>query len=270
MSGFFERLALIQESYDTLLCIGLDPDPQRFPAVIRQAPNPVFEFNRRIIDATADLVCCYKPQAAHYAALGAEAALEQTINYIRDRHLPVVLDGKRGDVGSTAEKYAAEVFDRYGADAATINPYLGLDAMEPFLAREDKGLFVLCRTSNPGGRDLQELQLKDGSLLYEHVAEQAATRWNQHGNVGLVVGATQPAELRRIRAITGKMPFLVPGIGAQGGDLEATLKAGAGGGMLISSSRAILYAADDNTFAEAARAVAIATRDSINHYQSLL
>ncbi len=270
MSAFFERLALVQESYDTLLCIGLDPDPARFPASIRQSANPVFEFNRHIIDATADLVCCYKPQIAHYAALGAEAELEQTINYIKDRNIPVVLDAKRGDVGSTAEKYAQEVFDRYGADAATINPYLGLDAMAPFLERSDKGLFILCRTSNPGGGDIQELRLDNGKLLYEHIAEQAAMAWNQHGNVGLVVGATQPVELRRIRAITGKMPFLVPGIGAQGGDLDATLKAGAGGGLIISSSRAILYAGSDRSFDKAARTAAMATRDDINRCQSML
>lgn len=267
MSAFFERVALSQAAHSTLLCIGLDPDPARFPDSIRTSPEPIFTFNKAIIDATADLVCCYKPQIAHYAAVGAEDQLQKTIDYIHERKLAVLLDAKRGDVGSTAEKYAAELFERYGADGITINPYLGLDAMEPYLDYKDKGVFILCRTSNPGGADLQNLELKDGRQLFEHVARQAATVWNTHGNVGLVVGATQPSELARIRELVGSMTLLLPGIGAQGGEVEATIAAGQGGGMIVSSSRAILYASAGDDFDKKARAMAIATRDEINHFR---
>ncbi len=211
-----------------------------------------------------DVACCFKPQIAHFAAAAAENSLISTIEYLKDQNLPVLLDAKRGDVGSTADFYASELFDRYGADAATINPYLGLDSMAPYLDRDDKALFILCRTSNPGGADLQNLRLESGLQLFEHVAEQAATRWNKHGNVGLVVGATRPAELGRVRELTGDMPFLLPGIGAQGGDVEESVHAGQGGGLLISSSRAILYASDGDDFAAAAAAVAQSTRAAIN------
>jgi len=196
--------------------------------------------------------------------LGAESELEETINYVKARGIPVLLDAKRGDVGSTAEKYAVELFDRYGADAVTLNPYLGYDAMAPYLEREDKASFILCRTSNPGGADLQNLELADGRQLYEHVAELAATKWNTNKNVGLVVGATRPEELQQIRDITGEMTFLLPGIGAQGGDINKSIAAGQGGGLLISSSRAILYASDGDDFADAARDVARQTRDDAN------
>lgn len=182
----------------------------------------------------------------------------------------MILDAKRGDVGSTAEQYAVEVFDRYGADAATINPYLGYDAMEPFLAHADKGIFILCRTSNPGGADLQNLVLQDGRHLYEHVAHEAANTWNSNGNIALVTGATRPEELTKIRQITGDMSLLLPGIGAQGGDMAASLKAGAGGGLIVSSSRAVLYASSGDDFAEAARQEAQSTRDEINHHRASL
>lgn len=268
MALFFERIALTQDAHNSLLCIGLDPHLERMPAAIQHSPEPIFTFNKAIIDATADLACCYKPQIAHYAAVGAEVELEKTIRYIQDKKLPVLLDAKRGDVGSTAERYAVEVFERYGADATTINPYLGHDAMEPYLAYKDRGVFILCRTSNPGGADLQNLVLADGRQLYEHVAVQAATRWNANGNVGLVVGATQPAELRRIRELTGQMTFLLPGIGAQGGDVEASVEAGRGGGMIVSSSRAILYAGAGEDFDQRARAQAITTRDEINAFRN--
>lgn len=268
MSAFFERIALSQDAHNTLLCIGLDPDPKKFPEPISRSADPIFEFNKAIVDATSDLVCCYKPQIAHYAAAGAESALAKTIDYIHSRKLPVLLDAKRGDVGSTAEMYAIELFERYQADAITINPYLGADAMAPYLEYTDKGIFILCRTSNPGGADLQNLVLENGKQLYEHVAQQAATAWNRHGNVGLVVGATQPSELARIRELVGAMTLLVPGVGAQGGDIASTVAAGQGGGMLVSSSRAILYASSGMDFAERARTIAIATRDKINAFRA--
>ncbi|MEX0941878.1 MAG: orotidine-5'-phosphate decarboxylase [Pseudomonadales bacterium] len=267
MSVFFERIALSQDAQNTLLCIGLDPDPAKFPRPIRRCSQPIFEFNKAIIDATSDLVCCYKPQIAHYSALGAESALQQTIDYIHDRKLPVLLDAKRGDVGNTAEKYAIELFERYQADAITINPYLGADAMAPYLEYQDKGIFILCRTSNPGGADLQNLVLKNGKHLYEHVAQEAARVWNRNGNVGLVVGATQPSELARIRQLVGSMTLLIPGVGAQGGDIASSVAAGQGGGMLVSSSRAILYASSEADFAGRARAAAIITRDKINSFR---
>ena len=248
--------------------MGLDPDPARIPASVASASDPVLAFNRAIMDATADYACCFKPQFAHHAAQGAEAALLGTIEHAHRLGVPVILDAKRGDVGSTADFYAAEAFDRYGADAVTINPYLGLDAMAPFLDRQDKASIILCRTSNPGGADLQNLKLASGQTLYEHVATEAATNWNRHHNIGLVVGATQPEELARIRAITGDMPFLLPGIGAQGGSVEDSMRAGAGGMLLVSSSRAILYASEGDDFAEAAAKMADDTRLAINHHQA--
>ena len=227
----------------------------------------MFTFNRAIIDSTRDIACCYKPQIAHFAAQGAERELEQTITYLKDLGVPVLLDAKRGDVGSTASMYAAELFERYGADAATINPYLGIDAMQPFLDYRDKGLFILCRTSNPGGATLQNLRLEGGQTLFEHIAREAASTWNTNGNVGLVVGATVPAELRRTREIAGDMPFLLPGVGTQGADVSATMAAGQGGPMLVSASRSILYASAGADFDQAARNAAIATRDEINRHR---
>jgi len=270
MTSFFKRLALIQASQDSLLCVGLDPDPDRIPPGFRAEPQSVLAFNRAVIDATADLVCCYKPQLAHYAAIGAEAELEATIEYIHERKLPVLLDGKRGDIGSTAERYAAELFERYNADAATLNPYLGLDSMEPYLEHPDRGCFILCRTSNPGGADVQNLRLDTGEQVYEHIARQAATRWNTRDNIGLVVGATQPAEIARIRELTGSMTLLVPGVGAQGGDIRETMAAGEGGGLILSSSRQILYAHEDGEadFAVAAREAPRLTRKEINRYRA--
>ncbi len=224
----------------------------------------MFSFNRAIIDATLDIACCYKPQIAHFAAQGAEQELEKTIIYLKNLDIPVLLDAKRGDVGSTASMYAAELFERYGADAATINPYLGLDAMQPFLDYRDKGLFILCRTSNPGGATLQNLRLESGQTLFEHIATQAVTRWNANGNVGLVVGATVPEELRRVRDIAGNMPFLLPGVGTQGADVAQTMAAGQGGPLLVSASRSILFASPGRDYDEAARNAAISTRDEIN------
>lgn len=261
----FSSIETRQNQLKSLLCIGLDPDPRRFPTRFLREKEPILAFNKSIIDATADLACCFKPQIAFYASNSAERELEKTISYLKDLQIPVILDAKRGDVGTTAEQYAAEVFDRYGADAVTINPYLGFDAMAPFLDRAEKGVFILCRTSNPGGADLQNLVLQDGRLLYEHVANEAATTWNGNENVALVTGATQPQELAKIRQITGEMTLLLPGIGVQGGELDASLKAGEGGGLIVSSSRAVLYASSGEDFAEAARQVAESTRDEINH-----
>ena len=256
---------------DTLLCVGLDPEPAKFPAHLRGNPDAVFEFCRAIVDATADAVCAFKPQIAHFAALGEEWALQRLIAHVHAAHpgIPVILDSKRGDIGSTAQHYAAEAFDRYGADAATVNPYLGRDSAQPFLDRADKGVIVLCRTSNPGSGEFQDLRV-DGRPLYQHVAQRVAREWNANGNCLLVVGATWPEELAEVRALVGDLPFLVPGIGAQGGDVEAVLRAGATSdrsGLVISSSRAILYAGAGVDFAAAARTAAIAQRDQINRYR---
>jgi orotidine-5'-phosphate decarboxylase len=256
----------------SLLCVGLDPDPNKLPSHLEDAEYPVFSFNQAIVDATADLVCAYKPQIAYYAAAGAERQLEMTIEHIHAAHpgIPVILDAKRSDIGSTAAMYAKEAFDRYGADAVTVNPYLGFDSLEPFLERPDKGVVILCRTSNPGARDIQDL-VSGGKKLYAIVAEKAVREWNRNRNVLLVVGATYPEELREIRAIVGDMPLLVPGIGAQGGDVEQAVKNGKtqdGAGMIINSSRGIIYAGSGRDFADAARRAAGELRDEINRFRS--
>ncbi|MFI4885360.1 MAG: orotidine-5'-phosphate decarboxylase [Steroidobacterales bacterium] len=267
------QIAACWSRSDSLVCVGLDPEIERFPRQVADHPSPIFQFNKAIIDATADLVCAYKPQFAHYAAYEAEDQLERTVEYIHRTYpgVPVILDSKRGDIGNTAERYAIEAFERYGADAVTVNPYLGGDSLEPFLRREDRGVVVLCRTSNPGARDLQDLMLGDGGRrLYHVVAELAATRWNTRGNCLLVVGATYPQELAEIRRIVGEMPLLVPGVGAQGGDVAQVVRNGqtaAGTGLLISSSRAILYASAGDDFASAARAAALSLRDQINAHR---
>lgn len=265
---FFERIEERQKSLKTRLCIGLDPDLSRIPEACHQSDRPIFEFNRAIVDATQDLASCYKPQIAHYASEAAEDQLQETIDYIQSKNIPVLLDAKRGDVGSTAEMYARELFERYGADAVTVNPYLGKDSLMPYLDYADRGVFVLCRTSNPGGSDLQNLVLDTGETLYEHVARTARDEWNINNNVGLVVGATRPEELRRIRNLCGEMTFLLPGVGAQGADIGEMMGAGQGGGMLISSSRAILFAGSGEDFAEQARIVAQATCDEISRYSN--
>ncbi len=272
MAKFLEQLQAAWTRNDSLVCVGLDPEIERFPAHLAGVASPIFQFNRAIIDATADLVCAYKPQFAHYAAYEAEDQLERTIEYIHQNHpgIPVILDSKRGDVGNTANRYAIEAFERYGADAVTVNPYLGSDSLEPFLAHEDRGVIVLCRTSNPGARDLQDLET-GGRKLYEVVAQLAASRWNSRGNCALVVGATYPKELAQVRALTGDMPFLVPGVGAQGGDVQAVVSNGqtaAGTGLMVSSSRAILYAASDGSWIEAARNATRALRDQINQHRA--
>lgn len=260
--GFHDRLAASWTRSGSLLCVGLDPDPARLPEPLAGAPDGIERFCRAIVDATADLVCAYKPQIAYFAAQRAERQLEAVCHYLRDRypHVVIVLDAKRGDIASTAEQYARESFDRYGADAVTVNPYLGTDAATPFLERG--GVLALCRTSNPGSDELQDLDV-GGRPLYERVAEMVATRWSALGECGLVVGATYPSQLASVRAIAADLPILLPGLGAQGGDLEAAVRAGvtaAGTGLLASSSRAILYASDGEDFAEAAREVAQRTR----------
>jgi len=256
---------------DTLVCVGLDPEPAKFPAAFANDPDAVFRFCRDIADATAEYVCAFKPQIAHFAALGAEDALQRLIAHLHAAHpdIPVILDSKRGDIGSTAQHYATEAFDRYAADAVTVNPYLGRDSVQPFLDRADKGVVILCRTSNPGAGDLQDL-LVDGKPLYQHVAAKITREWNGHGNCALVVGATWSEQLREVRAIVGDIPFLVPGIGAQGGDVEAVVtnaKTDDGTGLIVSSSRAILYASNGNDYAEAAAEAARALRDGINRYR---
>jgi orotidine-5'-phosphate decarboxylase len=268
MSAFLETLASSWERSDSLVCVGLDPEIERFPRQIAAQPSPIFQFNKAIIDATADLVCAYKPQFAHYAAYEAEDQLERTIEYIHRNYpgIPVILDSKRGDVGNTAERYAIEAFERYGADAVTVNPYLGGDSLEPFLKRQDKGVIILCRTSNPGARDLQDLDV-NGRKLYQVIADLTARVWNSRGNCALVVGATYPRELAEVREIVGPVPFLVPGVGAQGGDVALAVSNGqtvSGTGLIISSSRGILYASPDEGFEKAARAATQALRDQIN------
>ncbi|HEY3658103.1 MAG TPA: orotidine-5'-phosphate decarboxylase [Steroidobacteraceae bacterium] len=243
---FAERLSRAQKNSGGLVCVGLDPDLAKLPRDLASEPEPLFAFNRRIVDATADLAAAYKPQIAFYSALGKETELVASIRYIRERapHTLVILDAKRADIGNTAEAYASEAFDRYAADAVTVNPYMGEDSVRPFLARSDRGAILLCRTSNPGARDFQDL-LVDGQPLYKRVAERAAADWNAHQNLMLVVGATYPAEMAELRRAHPQLSFLVPGIGAQGGDLDSTLAAGlnaAGAGLLINSSRGIIYA----------------------------
>ncbi|TLY60737.1 MAG: orotidine-5'-phosphate decarboxylase [Gammaproteobacteria bacterium] len=272
MSGFIEQLTRAWERNDSLAAIGLDPEIERFPRRIAAEASPIFQFNKAIIDATADLVCAYKPQFAHYAAYEAEDQLERTIEYIHRSYpgVPVILDSKRGDVGNTAERYAIEAFERYGADAVTVNPYLGGDALEPFLKYQDKGIVVVCRTSNPGARELQDLET-GGRKLYQVVAELVARRWNSRGNCLLVVAATYPRELAEVREIVGDMPLLVPGVGAQGADVAQAVQNGqtaSGTGLIISSSRAILYASSDDDFAPAARAAALALREQINTHRA--
>jgi len=272
MSAFIEKLAASWDRSDSLVCVGLDPEIERFPRQIAAQPSPIFQFNKAIIDATADLVCAYKPQFAHYAAYEAEDQLERTIEYIHRSYpgIPVILDSKRGDVGNTAERYAIEAFERYGADAVTVNPYLGGDSLEPFLKYEDRGVVILCRTSNPGGRDLQDLEVS-GRKLYQVVADLAARQWNSRGNCLLVVGATYPRELAEVREIVGKMPFLVPGVGAQGGDVALAVSNGQtaeGTGLVISSSRGILYAGTDDDFTAAARSATQKLREQINASRS--
>jgi orotidine-5'-phosphate decarboxylase len=267
--NFTEKLDLAWTDSNSLLMVGLDPDPARFPAELQGRDDAIYEFCRRIVDATAAYTCGIKPQIAYFSAQGAEDQLQALCDYVRQTYpeLPIVLDAKRGDIGSTAEQYAREAFERYRADAVTVNPYMGFDSVEPYLGWSDKGVIVLCRTSNKGGSDLQFVESSNGTPLYLHVAGLVADKWNTHGQCALVVGATFPQELAQVRARVGDMPLLVPGIGAQGGDIPATVQAGLnsnGTGMMINSSRAILYASGGDDWEAAAAEAARRTRDAIN------
>jgi len=264
---FLEMLQDAQRRNDSMLCVGLDPEPRRFPAGLEGDGSRIFDFCARIVDATADLVIAFKPQIAYFAAHRAEQQLESLMSHIRRAApgVPVILDAKRGDIGSTAEQYAIEAFERYGADAVTLSPFMGFDSVQPYLKHEGKGAFLLCRTSNPGGDDLQNQRLSSVEgmpLLYEHVARLAQGPWNLNGQLGLVVGATYPAEIERVRALAPTLPLLIPGVGAQGGDAAATVKAGwrADAPIVVNSSRAILYASRGEDFAQAARRAAQETR----------
>ena len=248
------------QAVDSMLCVGLDPDFGRIPDHLKNEEDPVWSFCKAIIDATAPYVCAFKPQIAYFAAMGAEKSLERIMTYLREHYsdIPVILDAKRGDIGSTARQYAKEAFVRYRADAVTVSPYMGYDTIVPYLEYADKGVIILCRTSNPGGADIEEL-VCEGEMIYERIARLAAGPWNTTGQLGLVVGATQPAEIARVRKIAPTVPLLVPGIGAQGGDVNAA----AGRVMIINSSRAIIFAGKDENFAQAAANAARATRDAI-------
>ena len=269
--NFMEMLSSAWKENDSLLCVGLDPDPARIPDFLKTRKNPLFAFNKAVIDATRSYVCAYKPQAAYYAGSDADEDLKMTIDYIREAapSVPVILDAKRADIGATSQMYAKEAFDRYRADAVTVNPYMGMDAVKPFLDRADKGVIVLCRTSNAGAKEIQELKV-EGEMLYLRIARMIASSWNGNRNVMLVAGATFPEELGRIRSVVGGMPLLVPGVGAQGGDVEAVLRNGLtpdGTGLVINSSRGILYASAGEDFAEAAGEAARSLRDLINTFR---
>ncbi|OBS31675.1 orotidine 5'-phosphate decarboxylase [Tepidimonas fonticaldi] len=274
--SFVDMLLRAEARHRSRLCVGLDPDPARLPGRWRGRVEHLYDFCAAIVDATADLVCAYKPQIAYFAAHGAEAQLERLMAHIRvvAPEVPIILDAKRGDIGSTAEQYAKEAFERYGADAVTLSPFMGFDSVEPYLRYPGKGVFLLCRTSNPGGDDLQAQRLADvpgQPRLYEHIAALAQGPWNRHGQMGLVVGATYPQEIERVRAIAPTVPLLIPGVGAQGGDAATTVRAGwrgdaAGhttGPVIVNSSRAILYASTGDDFATAARAEAERTRAAL-------
>ncbi len=280
--NFIQQLRARWHASNSLVCVGLDPDPAKFPDAFvndghADEGEALFAFCRDIADATAEFACAFKPQIAYFAAHnGGEVALQRLIAHINAVHpdVPVILDAKRGDIGSTAEQYAVEAFDRFGADAVTLNPYMGRDSAEPFLQRNDRGCVFLCHTSNPGARDFQELIVSDANggfaPLYQHVARTIARDWNGDGNCALVLGATFPEELKVIRSIVGDMPLLIPGIGAQGGDVEATVRNGMtsdGTGLMINSSRGILYASQGNDFASAAASAAKRLRDEINLYR---
>lgn len=270
---FLDQLANITEKNNSLLCVGLDPDLEKIPEHLKSGATSVSTFNREIIDATHDLVCAYKVQIAFYSALGTENELVDTINYIHKQYpqIPVLFDGKRNDIGNTAIFYAKEAFERYKADAATVSPFMGTDSVQPFLDYKEKGVMVLVRTSNPSAPDFQDLKI-DGKPLYMHMAEKAINKWNKNGNVQLIIGATYPKELAEIRSLTDDMTFLVPGIGAQGGDIEATVRSGInshGAGLIINSSRSIIYAGKDKDFPTAARKVAEQMREQINQFRNL-
>ena len=264
---FLDQLRAAERQNRSLLCVGLDPEPAKFPEALRGDASRIYDFCAAIVDATADLVIAFKPQIAYFAAHRAEDQLERLVAHMRRAApaVPVILDAKRGDIGSTAEQYAREAFERYGADAVTLSPFMGFDSVEPYLRHHGKGAFLLCRTSNPGGGDFQAQRLATvpgAPLLYEHIAALAQGPWNLNGQLGLVVGATYPAEIERVRALAPSLPLLIPGVGAQGGDAAATVKAGwrPDAPIVVNSSRAVLYASAGADFATAARREAERTR----------
>lgn len=268
---FMEKIRQAWVKNNSLVCVGLDPDIKKLPACLKGTKYPVFEFNKALIDATADLVCCYKPQCAYYAGQDVEAELKMTMAYLKEAYpeIPVILDAKRGDIGPTAEMYAKEAFAIFNADAVTVNPYMGMDTLKPFMDYADRGTVILCRTSNPSSKELQELTC-DGIPVYEHVARLAQEKWNYNHNILLVVGATFPEELGRVRAICPEIPFLVPGVGAQGGDVQKVIENGLsadGLGLVINSSRGIIYADSSAEFAKGARQATIELRDLINQFR---
>jgi orotidine-5'-phosphate decarboxylase len=264
---FTDQLAAAQRSNDSLLCVGLDPEPAKFPGTWKGDASRIYDFCSAIVDATKDLVIAFKPQIAYFAGNRAEDQLERLMAHIKRvaPNVPVILDAKRGDIGATAEQYAREAFERYQADAVTLSPFMGFDSLEPWLRYTDRGLILLCRTSNPGGSDLQAQTLKNGDTVYEHIARLAQGDWNTSGQLGLVVGATFPGEIARVRELAPTLPLLIPGVGAQGGDARATVQAGwrPGAPIVVNSSRAVLYASGSD-FASAARAVALQTRAALN------
>lgn len=275
--SFTQQLQHAQRQNDSMLCVGLDPEPSRFPGAWKDQPARIYDFCAAIVDATKDLVCAFKPQIAYFHAHRAEDQLERLMAHIKRAapQVPIILDAKRGDIGSTAEQYAREAFDRYQADAVTLSPFMGFDSVEPYLRYPGKGVILLCRTSNPGGSDLQNQRLADvpgQPRLYEHLAALAQGPWNTNGQVGLVVGATFPEEIARVRELSPTLPLLIPGVGAQGGDAAATVKAGrrtaadgsVTGAIIVNSSRAVLYASAGDDFASAARRVALETRQTLN------
>ncbi|WP_374592673.1 orotidine-5'-phosphate decarboxylase [Aquabacterium sp.] len=273
--SFIQQLRDAERLHDSMLCVGLDPEPAKFPGAWKGDASRIYDFCAAIVDATKDLVCAFKPQIAYFAAHRAEDQLERLMAHIKRvaPQMPVILDAKRGDIGSTAEQYAKEAFERYGADAVTLSPFMGFDTIEPYLRWGNKGVFLLCRTSNPGGSDLQNQRLADVAgqpRLYEHLAALAQGPWNTNGQLGLVVGATFPQEIERVRELAPTLPLLIPGVGAQGGDAVATVRAGwrgsaeqTTGPILVNSSRAVLYASAGDDFAAAARRVARETRDQL-------
>ena len=273
---FLDQLRTAESRNQSMLCVGLDPEPTRFPTGITRDPEGIFDFCVAIVEATADLAMAFKPQIAYFAAHRAEPQLERLLRRMREiaPHVPIILDAKRGDIGSTAEQYAKEAFERYEADAVTLSPFMGFDSVEPYLKYKNKGAFLLCRTSNPGGDDLQNQRLAEVAgqpRLYEHVACLVQGPWNLNGQLGLVVGATYPQEIERVRELAPTLPLLIPGVGAQGGDAAATVRAGwradaagaTSGPVIVNSSRAILYAGGGTDFADAARAAAEATRATL-------
>lgn len=268
---FFDKLESSIQTNNSLLCVGLDPDPDKLPASLDASSDQVLvAFNKAIIDATADLVCAYKPNSAFYEALGANGIqqLQQTIGYINETYptVPVILDSKRADIGNTNAGYVKHSFEYLAADAITLHPYLGQEALQPFLDCADKGIIILCRTSNAGAAEFQDI-LADNKPLYQHVAKNVSQHWNTHKNCLVVVGATYPEEMQAVRQIVGPdMYILVPGIGAQGGDLAKTMQS-AGSNVIINSARGIIYASSGNDFAQAARQAAELLRNGINKYR---